>query len=94
MSELTCDVVFYKNVNHGYINCSNVDVGAEMSEVYLKDSVEVGRTTVTVDLKYDTTPEEIAALEKEKQRIGIEAQVKMNNIEERIQSMLSIEHKQ
>ena len=90
MSELTCDVIFTKNVNYGSISTFNTEVGERLGD-YLSEYIEVGRVTVTVEIKDDITPETIEALKAEKQKIGAEAQVKINNLEEQIQSLLAIE---
>ena len=90
MSELTCDIVISKNVNYGSLSAHKVEVGEALGE-YFTEYIEVGRSTVHFEIKDDTTPEEIEALETEKQRIAGEAQIKMNNIEEQIQSLLAIE---
>jgi len=93
MKELNCDVVFYEDVNYGFVHCTKVEVGAELGEHYT-DGVEVGRiSNVTVELKDDITPEKIEALKAEKDKIAAEAQIKMNNLEEQIQSLLAIEFK-
>ena len=94
MKELTCDVVFYEDVNYGFTHCTNVGVGQNLPEHY-SDSVEVGRiSNVTVELKEDITPEKIDALKAEKDKIAAEAQIKMNNLEEQIQSLTAIEFKE
>ena len=95
MKKLNCDVVFYKDVNYGIIHCTNVEVGEELSRHYRKDSVEIGRiSNVTVDIKDDVTQEHIDILKAQKDEIAAEAQIKMNNIEEQIQSLLAIEFKE
>ena len=95
MEKLNCDVVFYKNVNYGIIYCTNVEVGEELSRHCRGDSVEIGRiSNVTVDIKDDVTQEHIDILKAQKDEIAAEAQIKMNNIEEQIQSLLAIEFKE
>jgi len=42
---------------------------------------------------YDPVPEQIAVLKSAKQKIMAETQVKVNNIDEQIQSLLAIEDK-
>lgn len=42
---------------------------------------------------FDPRPSQISALRKAKQEILADAQLKVNNIEEQIQSLLCIEHK-
>ena len=75
MSELTCDVVFYKNVNYGYVSCTNVEVGKPLGDHFLEDSVEIGRLpSVTIELKDDITEEKIDALRNQKQKVAAEAQ--------------------
>jgi len=94
MEKLNCDVVFYKNVNYQYIHCTNVDVGDPLSDHFTKDSVEVGRITVDIELKDDIAQEHIDILKAQKDSIAAEAQIKMNNLEEQIQSLLAIEFKE
>lgn len=60
---------------YGYIN-------VETKEIELSMDVPEG---------YDPVTGHIDALRDEKQKIGAEAQVKINNIEEQIQSLLAIE---
>ena len=94
MSELNCDVIFCKNLKFNYTHCEHVPPGDEVSVYVAKESVEIGRLkNVTVQIKDDTTLEEIDALRAEKQNIAAEAQVQMNNLDERIQSLLAIENK-
>ena len=94
MSELNCDVIFCKNLKYGYTHCVNVPVGDALADYLSKECIEIGRLkNVTVQIKDDTTLEEIDALRTEKQNIAAEAQVQMNNLDERIQSLLAIENK-
>ena len=90
MSELTCDAIIVKDMKYGGMAIFKAEVGEALND-YHTDYIEIGRTTITVEIKDDTTSEEVEALKAEKRKIGAEAQVKINNIEERIQSMLCIE---
>jgi len=92
MSKLTCDVIFFKNFKYDYTGCMNVPVGEALGEYFTNESAETGRlSNVTVEIKDDTTLEEIESLKAEKKNIGAEAQVKINNLDGKIQSLLAIE---
>lgn len=64
----------------------------DMSE-YGYITVETKEIEVSMDVPegYDPVNGHIDALRDEKQKIGAEAQVKINNIEDQIQSLLAIE---
>ena len=95
MSELTCDVVFVETVAYGSVSVIKMDVDEPLGEYWRDEGyIELARTTVTVEIKDDTTPEKVEALKAKKQSIAAEAQVKMNNLGEQIQSLLAIEFKE
>lgn len=92
MSELTCDVVFYKSIEYGYINCTNVNEGEALGSYVSHDSVEVGRTTVTVEIKDDIRKEQIEALEEKITMTQAECERNIGIIRGQIQSLQAIEH--
>ena len=61
--------------------------------ILLEGNIEVSRESISMIVPEDFDPNigHIEVLKEEKQKIGAEAQIKMNNIEEQIQSLLAIE---
>ena len=49
---------------------------------------------IDVPDNFDPTPQQIAALKEKKEELRAEMQLKLNNIDEQIQKLLSLEHKQ
>ncbi len=58
-----------------------------------QDKIIVSEMEISMDIPegFDPNQPHIDMLQKEKQRIAGEAQIKMNNLEEQIQSLLAIE---
>ena len=67
-----------------------------LSTYVMADDIELASIEVSLDIPedFDETNTHIDALKAEKTRLYAEAQIKCNNIEEQIQSLLSIEHKE
>lgn len=93
MDRFIGDVVFYKNIEYGYIGCTNVDSGEGLSSYLAKDNVVIGRISVDVELNTDTRKEEIEALEKTLKKGRADHHLWCQTILGQIESLRAIEHK-